>query len=136
MLLIALVSVPGLARGRPGSSPTSKPWLRAPLPTCWVTGVTITSLPPGIPPRFTGDVWKTLRDHCLEGTVEIQNRIWYRIGQDALAAKPPSPAVPPASRFRCWSTARLVKPGGFLTAENPISLCAGREVFLFFFFLF
>lgn len=91
MLVIALVSVPGLVRRRPGSSTMSKPWLRALLPTCWVTGVTITSLPPGISPRFIGDIWKTLRDHCLEGTIEIQNCILYSVEQDALTGKPKVP---------------------------------------------
>jgi len=34
MLMIALVSVPGVAGSRPGSSPMHRPWLCAPVSTC------------------------------------------------------------------------------------------------------
>lgn len=53
MLTIALVSAPGVARRRPGSSPTCKPWLRAPVPPCWVTDMLIPSLSHEICPDYS-----------------------------------------------------------------------------------
>lgn len=142
MLTIALVPIPKVARRRPGSSPMCKPWLCAPVRTCWIMDMLIASLSPKICPDessgMSGKPFETTAWRVPQKYEAVFCRASSRIhslGNHTHRVVTKSICPSPVQGLGCLSTAGFVNCSGFLTAKNLISLYLVKGFFFFKHFL-